>query len=111
MPTDSQGLQCGVDSAVLDKKYLVFFDLQKCIDPLVPIHGCPTPQVCVEQCPQSTFLFESSKCTAAALPSIKEQLICTRDVIVENIAECQHVEELIARNQCAPWYLKSESCE
>lgn len=45
VPSDSNGLRCGVDSEVLDKPYLVFFDLSKCADPRVPLTGCNTPQV------------------------------------------------------------------
>lgn len=45
VPTDSDGLKCGLDSGVEDKPYLVFFDLTKCLSPKVPITGCPTPQV------------------------------------------------------------------
>lgn len=109
VPTDSQGLQCGVDSQVLGKPYLMFFDLQKCIDPLVPIHGCPTPQVCVEQCPQTTFSF--GQCNAGNFAEIKRQLICTRQVRMDQITGCSDVETLLASDECAQWYLKSESCE
>lgn len=44
-PTDMLNQKCGVDSAVLDKPYLFFFNIEKCIDPLVTITGCNTPQV------------------------------------------------------------------
>lgn len=45
VPTDSFNRKCGMDSGVLNKKNLFFFDLNQCIDPLVPITGCDTPQV------------------------------------------------------------------
>lgn len=113
MPTDSQGLQCGVDSQVLGKPFLMFFDLQKCIDPLVPINGCPTPQVCVEKCPQTTFTYETGRgqCNAGNFAEIKRQLICTRSVQMDLINSCDQVETLMASDECAHWYLKSESCE
>lgn len=44
-PTDSLNRKCGIDSGVLGKYNLFFFDLAKCINPSVPITGCPTPQV------------------------------------------------------------------
>lgn len=44
-PTDMYNQKCGIDSAVLNKKYLFFFNLDQCIDPFVPITGCDTPQV------------------------------------------------------------------
>jgi hypothetical protein len=36
---------CGLDEAVKDKPYLFFFDLAKCAQTDVIIHGCATPQV------------------------------------------------------------------
>lgn len=46
-PTDMYNQKCGIDSSVLDKEYLFFFNLDQCIDPLVPITGCKTPQVSI----------------------------------------------------------------
>lgn len=92
-----------------DKPYLLFFDLSKCIDPLVPIQGCPTPQVCVKQCPQERFVFD--ECKADTFADIRSRLVCTRDVGVEQIDSCAQVEQLMASNKCARWYLKSNSCK
>ncbi|XP_044757893.1 choline transporter-like 2 [Coccinella septempunctata] len=50
-PKDSNGLRCGIDEGVTDKKYLFFFDILKCVNPSVPFLGCPTTQVCVDKCP------------------------------------------------------------
>lgn len=111
VPTDSQGLKCGVDSEVLHKPYLVFFNLEKCISPSVPINGCPTPQVCVEQCPNATMLFDMSACGRLGIVAIKEKLICNRDVQINAITTCDQVDNLITANQCARWYLKSDSCK
>jgi len=44
-PVDSWGQKCGLDDAVIDKKYLYFFDITKCAKPDVVIYGCRTPQV------------------------------------------------------------------
>lgn len=44
-PIDSNGKRCGMDSGLEDKKYLVFFDIKRCLSPGTPITGCPTPQV------------------------------------------------------------------
>lgn len=44
-PMDSQGRRCGMDSGLTDKKYLVFFDISKCLSPGTPITGCETSQV------------------------------------------------------------------
>ena len=50
-PTDSYGDICG-HGDFANKPYLMFFDLTKCIS-LTAIAGCPTPQVCVQTCPQA----------------------------------------------------------
>ncbi|CAH1402978.1 unnamed protein product [Nezara viridula] len=44
-PTDSSGRKCGLDSEVIDRPYLFFFDLTKCADPSVVLNGCDTPQI------------------------------------------------------------------
>lgn len=44
-PIDTKGRRCGLDSGLEDKKYLVFFNIAKCLSPGTPITGCPTPQV------------------------------------------------------------------
>lgn len=44
VPTDSNGRKCGVDNEVVNKPFLVFFNLERCIDPQTPITGCRTPQ-------------------------------------------------------------------
>lgn len=96
---------------VISKPYLVFFNLEKCIDPLVPINGCPTPQVCVEQCPNSLFIYDTNKCNANELESIKSKLICNRNVDVKTIGDCATLDRLINDDYCAKWYLPSESCK
>lgn len=110
VPRDTDGYQCGQDSEVLDKKFLVFFDLAKCADPLVPLNGCPTPQTCVSQCPKTNFVHDSRTCNQD-LSSYKQKLICTRNVDINTISSCGQIDSLIQKEQCAKWYLKSEPCK
>lgn len=110
VPRDTDGYQCGQDSEVIDKKYLVFFDLAKCADPLVPLNGCPTPQTCVEKCPTSNFVHDKSTCQQN-VAAYKEKLVCKRNVNLKSINNCDQVESLIESEQCAKWYLKSEPCK
>ncbi|KAG5894971.1 hypothetical protein JTB14_009705 [Gonioctena quinquepunctata] len=57
VPKDSKGRRCGKDFDVLDKPYLLFHDLTKCIvSASVPFSGCQTPQVCVKQCPTDFYV-------------------------------------------------------
>ncbi|XP_054896788.1 choline transporter-like protein 2 isoform X1 [Poeciliopsis prolifica] len=52
-PTDSRGQFCGQAGTALEKKPLLFyFNILKCASPLVLLEfQCPTPQICVEKCP------------------------------------------------------------
>jgi solute carrier family 44 (choline transporter-like protein), member 2/4/5 len=109
VPIDSQGQRCGSDSVVRNKPYLLFFDLSKCADPLVPLNGCPTSQVCVEQCPTEDFYYDKSSCNAGTFNAIKAKLICKGDKgIIQN---CAQLDDSIETEYCARWYMKSESCE
>lgn len=96
---------------VVKKPYLVFFNLERCIDPLVPINGCPTPQVCVEKCPDSIFIYDQSSCSTSNLETIKSKLICNRNVDVTAIQSCSEITQLVNNDYCAAWYLPSESCK
>ncbi|XP_073721096.1 choline transporter-like protein 2 isoform X2 [Misgurnus anguillicaudatus] len=53
-PTDSAGQFCGQGN--LEKKPLLFyFNIMKCASPMVLLEfQCPTPQLCVEKCPDRT---------------------------------------------------------
>uniref|UniRef100_A0A336K006 CSON001358 protein n=1 Tax=Culicoides sonorensis TaxID=179676 RepID=A0A336K006_CULSO len=112
VPSDSSGLRCGVDSEVLDRPYLVFFDLGKCADPKVPLTGCPTPQVCVEKCPTEKFVWDVTQCnTFNNFESFKAGLICDIKVNKNNIKNCKQIDELVEAERCAKWYLNSQSCK
>ena len=52
-PTDSFGNICG-RGEFSAKPLLMFFDLTKCAS-LTALAGCPTPQVCVAECPQHSY--------------------------------------------------------
>ncbi|XP_028328458.1 choline transporter-like protein 5 [Gouania willdenowi] len=56
-PTDSYGWSCGEEgTSNANKPFLFYFNILKCSNPslMLSLH-CPTPQVCVSQCPQSFF--------------------------------------------------------
>lgn len=106
VPSDSFNKKCGIDSGVLDKKYLFFFNLDKCIDPLVPITGCPTPQICVEQCPQETFIWDTMK-SQLSLEELKRKLICLTDADKLNIATKMDAQKAVDEERCTRWYIKS----
>lgn len=105
-PTDSLNRKCGIDSSVTDEPYLFFFDLGKCIDPLVPITGCPTPQVCVRQCPSESFFYEKEK--DKSFEELRSKLVCFPDVKLYNKND---IETAIKNNRCASWYIPSKPCK
>ncbi|KAH8420714.1 hypothetical protein KR222_002885 [Zaprionus bogoriensis] len=106
VPTDMFNQKCGIDSAVLNKKYLFFFDLDKCIDPLVPLTGCNTPQVCVESCPTEEFMYDNEK--HKGFEYLKNRLICRTDADKAGIYSSRDMERAINENRCARYYEKSE---
>lgn len=108
LPTDSMNRKCGVDSSVIDKPYLVFLDLTKCVNLVTPINGCPTTQVCVEQCPQENFLLSSIR--EDEFNSVRHKMICDLDVIVDKL-DFKKAQAMAKENRCAEWYLKSEPSE
>lgn len=61
-PSNSRGEICGRGEHE-DKPYVLFHDPTKCLS-LSAIFGCPTPQICVESCPDQTtslYAFALSK--------------------------------------------------
>ncbi|GIY91908.1 choline transporter-like protein 4 [Caerostris extrusa] len=99
-PTDSQGNICGVGE-LEDKPFLFFFDLIKCASPSVIFTGCPTPQVCVQHCPNETFYANENLPNAN---EIKSKLICKYDVKKEE----KDLKTLLNDGHCAKLYLKSK---
>lgn len=106
VPTDSNGLKCGVDSEVQKEPYLVFFDISECAKYDVPLYGCKTPQVCVQECPTEDFRFDLNNCNGNSLSTIRSQLICDRNVQKDQLT-CNDIQSLIDRNRCAKYYRKS----
>ncbi|XP_059489067.1 choline transporter-like 2 isoform X2 [Neocloeon triangulifer] len=108
-PTDSRGLRCGVDEEVKDKRYLFFFDLTECAKPAVLATGCPTPQVCVKECPKEDFAASYYLATNRDLQGLKNKLICKYDVDVSRITSFAQVKQHVDNKECAAWYMNSSS--
>jgi choline transporter-like protein 2/4/5 len=100
-PTDSQGSICGVGK-LKDKPFLFFFDLVTCarLGPAI-INGCPTPQVCVKECPTENYVYLQS--------NNKSQLICKYEVRpAEPPYDKMSIQELVEKNLCAAYHLSSK---
>lgn len=108
-PTDSNGRRCGVDSEVLSKPYLFFFDIAKCADPTVILNGCNTPQVCIEKCPDhewsaNPYLTGQRKFD---LNDVRSNLICINDESRNYVKDVDTLKSVIDQNRCALWYTTS----
>ncbi|CAH0600697.1 unnamed protein product [Chrysodeixis includens] len=106
-PIDTKGRRCGLDSGLEDKKYLVFFNIAKCLSPGTPITGCPTPQVCVNQCPTRTILFDAEM-TESNFAQLKSSMVCTDDVNM-NILTYTQAKQYMLEDKCASYVLQSQS--
>ena len=106
-PTDSDGRKCGRDPDVADKKFLLYFDITQCSSPIVLIAGCPTPQVCVKECPQKNvfatpFGLDERLCTTSA----RKSLTCRPGVNpMDTSRSCRD----LLRDDCAPFTFRSVS--
>lgn len=101
MPTDSKGRTCGVDPEVSDKPNLFFFNILDCLQvEAITNLSCPTPQVCVKDCPDYYYF-----------PLLKTDtdfsLICVDNVNVSDDPEMAERVALISERKCAPYYLES----
>ncbi|XP_061715261.1 choline transporter-like 2 isoform X3 [Cydia pomonella] len=107
-PMDMKGRRCGLDSTLQDKKYLVFFDISECLSPTTAISGCKTPQVCVNECPKDTIVFNTGSYTAATFSSWRSKMICVDGI---NTATMTHDEatQYMKDSKCASYVLKSQS--
>ncbi|XP_075533716.1 choline transporter-like 2 isoform X5 [Dermacentor variabilis] len=111
-PTDSQGNICG-QPPFEDKQYLFFFDITQCLKraykpgDLLPSLICNTPQVCVSQCPNETFLVSNVKGNEDI---IRSKLICQYGVDPFDKQTYRTLQDLTGKDQkCAAYYLKSSS--
>ncbi|XP_065083197.1 choline transporter-like 2 isoform X3 [Ochlerotatus camptorhynchus] len=106
VPTDSNGLKCGIDSEVQKEPYLVFFDITECAKYDVPLYGCKTPQVCVRECPTEDFAFDSKLCNTNNIITVRSKLICDHNVQKDQLS-CSDIQSYIERGRCAKYSLKS----
>ncbi|XP_028176607.1 CTL-like protein 2 isoform X1 [Ostrinia furnacalis] len=104
-PIDTKGRRCGLDSGLVDKKNLVFFNIARCLQPGTPITGCPTQQVCVKECPSKTVIFETEM-TEATFPSLKQYMVCTDEVNINDMTYSQ-ARDYMRDEKCASYVLRS----
>ncbi|XP_058129739.1 choline transporter-like 2 isoform X2 [Anopheles ziemanni] len=109
VPIDSDGRKCGIDSEVQDAPYLVFFNITECAKIEVPISGCKTTQVCVNECPTENIDFDIQSCNNAVFSQFREKLVCKTSVNKGDMKTCQDIQKKIGEDLCAQFIRKSTS--
>lgn len=108
-PLDSMGRRCGDDSEVLDKPYLFFFDITKCVSANSVISGCPTTQVCVASCPDDYWIAQAY--TQGYKPfdekDVQSHLICTDENIVSTVVNVDKLKSVTDGGSCVSYYIPS----
>ncbi|XP_050674068.1 choline transporter-like 2 isoform X2 [Leptidea sinapis] len=107
-PIDSRGRRCGLDSGLEDKKYLMFFNIAKCLSPGTPITGCPTTQVCVENCPKTTTLIAKELAqNPNNFESLRASMVCVDEVNTQSMSSSQALQYM-QEEKCAGFLLASQ---
>jgi len=105
-PTDTDGNVCG-KGPLKDRKLLMMFDLTQCLNPAILVTGCPTPQMCVEECPDNTYSPLAYLKLGESEVSIKEKMRPYCKLVADDIYKSKSVESLIKEEICPPWWVKS----
>eukprot|EP00918_Siedleckia_nematoides_P006523 GHVU01014198.1.p1 GENE.GHVU01014198.1~~GHVU01014198.1.p1 ORF type:complete len:712 (+),score=89.13 GHVU01014198.1:168-2138(+) len=109
-PTDSEGNLCGVGD-YSNRPYLFFFNLIDCTKygGLVVAQGCPTPQVCMAECPKKYWSFAEQEAKERVTGSTggRSQMICKDGV--DPLNSKKSVVELVKNEDCAAYYVESEA--
>ncbi|CAH1786106.1 unnamed protein product [Owenia fusiformis] len=114
-PTDTAGNMCGYGDFA-QKPNLVFFDLLVCarLNVGAVINGCPTPQVCVAECPRTYWTWYPQYYLESVTPSNlistviggRSDMICNYDV--NPLTSSKSVMQLIEDDDCAAYYVESQ---
>uniref|UniRef100_A0A646QCM2 Choline transporter-like protein n=1 Tax=Hemiscolopendra marginata TaxID=943146 RepID=A0A646QCM2_9MYRI len=109
-PTDSEGNVCG-EGKFQDRPYLYFFDLTQCARPDV-VFGCPTPQVCIQKCPTTTYANIVSNPVDSVFLELSlrdaKQSFPDRVICKYNADENRKMKELIGADDCAKFIFDSD---
>uniref|UniRef100_A0A915EMV5 Choline transporter-like protein 2 n=1 Tax=Ditylenchus dipsaci TaxID=166011 RepID=A0A915EMV5_9BILA len=112
-PTDNLGRICGHDRPgaynLSSKPYLLFFDLTKCVSYATVLTGCPTPQVCVETCPNSYFSYLQLQGLSQAdfRIQLKMKMVCIENVDKNRVANFEELKQYVDQGSCAAYTVNS----
>ena len=106
-PTNSKGEICG-RGRYTDRPHLLFFDLTKCLNPASLVLGCPTPQVCVEKCPDLKYsAYAASKSGLATERQIKYIMRPYCAKMSDSEWNRWTVDQLLQNQICPSWIIPS----
>jgi len=105
-PTNSAGEVCG-RGEMMDREVLLIFDLTQCLNAAVMVTGCPTQQICVNECPGSNFFPLMALKAGEGEESIKARMRPFCQPVSDGVMRAKTVEDLVTEEICPPWYLKS----
>ncbi|XP_026811384.1 CTL-like protein 2 [Rhopalosiphum maidis] len=111
-PSDSNGQVCGRNKNVSKNPYLFFFDITECTSPMIFVHRCQTPQVCVENCPNTDWSVKEvldTKDSQVDWPAVQKALICVSPDLNKLVNSKEVLKNFTSSNQCAKYYTKSEN--
>uniref|UniRef100_A0A0N4Z210 Thiamine transporter 2 n=1 Tax=Parastrongyloides trichosuri TaxID=131310 RepID=A0A0N4Z210_PARTI len=110
-PADSNGRLCGVNKPgyynFSSKPYVLFFDLTKCISWVTFLSGCPTKQVCVEQCPNKYFSYLELQGTNTLLQQQLSDMVCIDESMKQQITSFNILKNYVQMGYCTAYTVKS----
>ncbi|XP_040581973.1 choline transporter-like protein 2 [Lepeophtheirus salmonis] len=105
-PSDSNGEICGRQNNE-GRPHLLFFNLMECLRPSALTSGCPTPQVCVAECPSTIMSFWAE----AKIRDVRDKMrpYCSIRAKKEDFEnDRENGKELIRNRLCPSWVLTSK---
>jgi len=98
-PTDSRGNICGRGENA-EKPLMMMFDISRCAEIGKAIEGCPTPSICVANCPDIDWSYKDGK-----VPEIRK--FCQEMSDAE--FESRSIEELVSLRLCPAYLVEQKS--
>uniref|UniRef100_A0A672QNN0 Choline transporter-like protein n=1 Tax=Sinocyclocheilus grahami TaxID=75366 RepID=A0A672QNN0_SINGR len=112
-PTDSLGQYCG--QGKLEKQPLLFyFNMMKCASPMVLLEfQCPTPQVCVEKCPDRTLTLVTAIGNAQDWEYYKSyfHFFCKCLITDRFCLPLKPVVDILQKKLCPAYLISSKPCK
>ena len=95
-PTDSSGNVCG-HGEYQDRPMMFMFDISRCAGLATTMEGCPTPSICVAQCPDTEWSYKDGK-----VDMVRQYCYSMTDVEWET----QTIEDLVTLRLCPAYLVK-----